>query len=124
MTSDKLNDFYEVDEFDHPITLAVNVGFGKNAISIVLLNNKMIYGPESDGSFMRSFEKILGQSRELNGKKLQLITLVLANEEKTYETSLVISLSGGPAYYAQKLEAYSPETNGFVKYSIGIRFCK
>ena len=124
MTTDKLNDFYQVDEFDHPIKLAVNVGYEKNAISIVLLNNRIISGPESDGSFIKSFEKVLGPGNELNGKSLQLITFVLANEGKNYETSLMISLTGGPSLYAQKLETYSPETDGVVKYSVGIRFCK
>ena len=124
MTTDKLNDFYQVDGFDHPIKLAVNIGFGKNAISIVLLNNRIISGPETDGSFIKSFEKVLGQGNELDGKRLQLFTFVFANEGKNYETSLMISLTGGPAHYAQRLETYSPETDGVVKYSVGIRFCK
>jgi len=124
MITDTLADFYQINDTDQPIKLKVDVCFGQNSVSKILLNNQIISGPESDGCFVRSFEKILGTNKELEGKKLQMTTLVLNKDKNPDGTMLIISLTGGITQYAQKLETYPAENGGVEKYSIRIRFCK
>lgn len=122
MKSDTLCDYYQVDDSDQPLKLAVDIGYGQNAVSKILIGKRMVPGPMSDGSFVRSFEKILGTNRELSGKSLQMTTLVLYNAKNPNGTSIVISLTGGITQYANKLETNIAEKGGVVKYSVRILF--
>lgn len=124
MKTDTLIDFYKVTETDQPVTLTVNIGYDMKAVTKLTLNNQEVAGPESDGCFVRSFEKILGTNNVLNGKKLLMTTLILDTVENVAKTSLLIKLTGGVAQYAQKLETKPTAKGGVVRYSIGIHFRK
>jgi hypothetical protein len=122
MKSDTLTGCYQVTNSGQPVKLSITIGNGQNAISKLLLNDQVLTGPERDGSFVRSFESILGTNNELTGKKLQMTTLILNNKENIDRTSLILSLTGGITQYAQKLEQKVAEKGGVVKYMVSIKF--
>jgi hypothetical protein len=124
MKSDTLTDFYQLNNSDQPIKLSITIGNGQNAISKLLLNNQVVQGPETDGSFLRGFEKKLGTNEELTGKKLQITTLILNNGEDINQTYLIVSLNGGLTQYSHKLEHKSSEMGVAVKYTVSIKFYK
>ena len=122
MKSDTLTGCYQVTNSVQPVKLTVTISNGQNAISKLMLNDQVLPGPESDGSFVRSFERILGTNNELIGKRLKMTTLVLNKKENIDRTSLIISLTGGVTVYAQKMEQKVPEKGGVVKYTVSIKF--
>ena len=123
MKSDKLNDFYQLSDTNQPVKLTVDICYGHNAVSKLLLNQHMVQGQERDGSFGRSFEKVLGTNAELKNKRLQLTTLVLHTLKSDDRTCIILSLTGGTEQYSRKLESVAPEIGGVVKYTVSIQFC-
>jgi len=123
MKSNTLIDFYQITDSDQPVKLTVDICYGHNAVSKLHLNQHMVQGPESDGSFVRNFEKVLGTNAELNNKRLQLTTLVLHTLKSEDHTCIILSLTGGTVQYSRKLESVAPEIGGVVKYTVSIRFC-
>ena len=124
MKTGNLVDLYQVADLDKPVKLNIDITSGINAKSKLFLNDKMISGPEGDGTFKRSFEILLGSSNDLNRKTLKMTTLVLADETNPPESALIISLTGGLLDYAQKLVGHRRGNDEVVKYSVWIKFYK
>lgn len=124
MKTDTIIDFYRVNNSDQPIKIKVNISYGQNAISKIVLDHQSLPGPKRNGSFLRSFEKILGTNKDLNGKKLQMTTFVLDTLKNTNGTSLTLSLIGGVSPYTETLGLDSLGKGEVVKYSTGFKFYK
>jgi len=124
MKTNSLVHFYKVNDSDHPVKLEVEVGHGQNSNSKILLNHLPVPGPGPEGSFVRSFELILGTNKELQGEELLMTTVVHDIMENTNMTSLTISLTGGVKPYTKTLEHSASKKGEVVTYSANIEFFK
>ena len=124
MNSTTLSDLYQVSNSDQPVKLKIEIGYGHNANTKLILDHTPVPGPGPEGSFVRSFETLLGANRDLFGKDLLMTTVVMVIPDLPKTTSLKIGISGGVSPYAETLESNETEEGGVVTYGVNIRFYK
>ena len=85
-----INEIYQLRPTNDIVVMEVVIGYAGKASSVVTLDGVRINSPFND-----SFKLELGTNQQLQGKKLEVTTLVIKTQAGSDKSSVTITLSGG-----------------------------